>query len=393
MALTLEQIKGRVGDLDAHEQIPIPHYPEVFGEVGERFVKENTELWEAAKRITQYKPDEDAFFDAPDDAEINQENVWTLKGGRAPGVIDMDRRLAAMDEMGIHRQLVFPMMGIYAWIMALGGNMNWFPKASPEQQKLGVLAVDAYNKWAGGRTKVSDRTRMVGILLSNAADMTPELLVKKTEELLDSGIRAITLSSGMPPAGVSPGNPVLDPFYDLLAKANVPLVFHPPSGIRFRASDIWEANLVNMGYARVQNLHVAERNFIGSMLLSGVFERHETLRLGCIEAGVEWIGPFAEELDFVFDQPSRGSNPRTLAMRPSETLNRNVRVAALCSEPVEKWIDRYPQVMDCYCYSSDYPHVEGGRWSMQRFHDRLAPMGEEIVEKFFVSNPQWLLAD
>src|SRR3974390_1606042 len=176
MALTLENLLGRVGDLDSPESIPVPRYGQIFGQVGERFIKENKELWDAAERITQFRPEDHITVDRADDAEINQKNVWELKGQCAPGAIDMDRRPAVMDEMGINRQLIFPMMGVFAWIQALGGGQIWMPLASPEQVALGHEAVDAYNEWAGMRTKKSDRMRMVGLLLSGAPDMTPELL-------------------------------------------------------------------------------------------------------------------------------------------------------------------------------------------------------------------------
>ena len=88
MALTLETLHGRVGDLDSHESIPVPRYPQVFGEVGERFVSENNELFDALAKITQFRPEDHITVDRADDAEINQKNVWELKGQCAPGAID-----------------------------------------------------------------------------------------------------------------------------------------------------------------------------------------------------------------------------------------------------------------------------------------------------------------
>src|SRR3974390_702132 len=153
MALTLERLRGRIGDLDSHEAIPIPRYPEVFGEIGRRFLDENQELWAAAKKISQFNPTEDITSDRTDNAQINRENVWTLKGAMAPGAIDMDRRIAGMDGRGIDRQLIFPMMGIFAWITANGGGQNWMPKSTTAQMQLGRLAIGAYNQWAGSATK------------------------------------------------------------------------------------------------------------------------------------------------------------------------------------------------------------------------------------------------
>ena len=388
MALTLERLRGRIGDLDSHEAIPIPRYPEVFGEIGRRFLDENQELWAAAKKISQFNPTEDITSDRADNAQINRENVWTLKGAMAPGAIDMDRRTAVMDEMGIDRQLIFPMMGIFAWITANGGGQNWMPKSTTAQMQLGRLAIGAYNQWAGSRTKKSSRMRMVGMLLSGDPGMTPELLVKQAEEMIDAGVKAISISSGRAPAGMSPGDVRLDSFYATLAQSKVALVFHPPSGLGFRATDVWESSLVHPRHAVVMNMHIAEENFLGVMTLSGVFERHPELRVGFVETGADWIGPLSERMD---QSAKAWIGQRKLSLLPSEYLCRNVRVSVMLHEPVEVWFERYPKIQNVYCYSSDFPHVEGGQWSLDRFYERIAPLGDDIVEKFFVGNSQLVL--
>ena len=55
------------------------------------------------------------------------------------------------------------------------------------------------------------------------------------------------------------------------------------------------------------------------------------------------------------------------------------------------FIERYPQLVDVYCYSSDYPHSEGGVDAMQGFYRRLEPLGDEVLRKFFRSNAELIL--
>jgi predicted TIM-barrel fold metal-dependent hydrolase len=78
-------------------------------------------------------------------------------------------------------------------------------------------------------------------------------------------------------------------------------------------------------------------------------------------------------------------------LRPSEYIARNVRVTPYHFESVDSYIERYPYLADVYCYSSDYPHREGGRESKQVFYEKLAPLGEDVVEKFFFTNGELLL--
>ena len=393
MTVTLESLHGRIGDLDSHESIPVPRYPEVFGEIGRRFFKENEELWRLMDVVTMQNGGVDGdslTVDRPDDKEITQENVWTLKGVSAPGAVDMDRRPAVMDAMGIHRQLIFPMMGIVAWFQAEGGNSAWGVSATEEQMALGKLAMKAYNEWAGRLTKkFPDRMRVVGLLPTGDADMTPELMVKKAEELIDNGCRAIMIASGKPPAGMSPGDRRLDPFYETIAKENVTLTFHPPSGAGYRSSSVWEHAVAKMEFAMATALHIAEENFVAAMLLSGLFDRHPTLRVAVVETGASWVGPLAERLDCAVCETAELRS--ALSLKPSEFMSRNVRVSVAGNEPVEMWMERHPDVQSVFCYSSDYPHPEGKPWSLQNFYKRLAPLGDSVVEKFFVTNSQLVL--
>ncbi len=79
-------------------------------------------------------------------------------------------------------------------------------------------------------------------------------------------------------------------------------------------------------------------------------------------------------------------------MKPSQYINRNVRVTPFNEfEPVRRDFERYPHLSDTYCYSTDYPHVEGGKDSKRLMHEQVAALGEEIVAKFFVTNAELII--
>jgi len=396
MTMPFESLLGRVGDLDSHEMIqmvPGTRFSQCFGKAGLRFLELNESLFQ---RLRQIFPAEE-FADAPDDVEITERTVWEKKGIAAPSYADLDRRPRVMDTMGIRRQLVFPTFGTFAMASALGGGINGMPPATPEQIENGREGVKAYNAWAAQLTsKYPDRLRIVGLLDTAEPGLTPELLVKKVSDLIAAGMRAILITSGSPPAGLSPADPRLDPFYATFAQANVPIIFHPPSGAGFRKTDAW--GIVPGVYWDLSwpaALHVAEENFLCVMTLGGVFERHPTLRVGFVETGGDWIGPLAERMDDgVLETASKPRSPvqhDLLSMKPSQYLARNVRVSVLLDEPVERWLRRYPTLQDVYCYSSDYPHPEGREWSLKEFYKRIAPLGDDVVEKFFVTNSQLIL--
>ncbi|WP_257555979.1 amidohydrolase family protein [Sphingobium sp. CFD-2] len=383
MALTLEAIKGRVSDLDSHEQISHVKYGEVFGDRGERFLKASADLFRLATEKRKGTDEGNDNF-VPDTVEITEKTVWENKGVTAPSHADMDRRPAVMDMMGIQRQLVFPTMGLFALSQALGGLHNI---SSEEERVVAWEAVDAYNEWAAGLTaKYPDRLWIATLLKSAKPGITVEDLIAETGRLIKLGAKAMFIPSGLPPAGLSPSDPALDPFYALMAEANVSLVTHPPGGVGFYSKP-WEKPRMISGLRK----HMAEENFVASLVSGGVFERHPTLRFAAIECGSSWLGPLAEFLDFWADE-SRA--PRTAgsqfnyaySLKPSEYIARNVRVTPWNFEPVEIYFDRYPHLQDCYCYSSDFPHVEGQQYSLQKFYENISPLGDKIVEKFFCTN-------
>jgi predicted TIM-barrel fold metal-dependent hydrolase len=388
--LTLDAIKGRMLDLDSHEWVPVARVGEVFGQRGLDVIASMPNFADPIAYNQGWHIDANHRDTVP----ITREIVWEMKGGAAPGALDFDRRPAVLDEMGISRQLVFPGMATLAMIQSQGGILT---SASTEEREIGWRGIDAHNEWAASVTTKFDRLRVVGIVPATKPGITAEALAKDAARQIKMGIKAIMIDSGSPPAGVSSAHPSLDAFYATLAEANVPLVIHPPSGVGF-VHDAWvRADPYPMA---TQCLWMAAENLIRQMVMGGVFERHPTLRFAAIELGAQWFGPMAAAMEIMVDhhkvpyQPATANAPKPgagLSMRPSEYLKRNVRVTPYIWEPLDTWAGRYPHLQDCYCYSSDYPHTEGGQWSQKVFYDEVVPLGDAFVEKYFCSNAQLIV--
>src|SRR5262245_45342880 len=92
-------------DIDTHEMIPSHFWEETFGPPG-AMLKELSDRRESLN--TTARPDVQA-----DDMEITLDTVWAVKGPGAPAALDLSRRLAVMDAMGIDRSLVFPTFGLF----------------------------------------------------------------------------------------------------------------------------------------------------------------------------------------------------------------------------------------------------------------------------------------
>jgi predicted TIM-barrel fold metal-dependent hydrolase len=130
--------------------------------------------------------------------------------------------------------------------------------------------------------------------------------------------------------------------------------------------------------------HLGPEVFISAMIMGGALERHPNLRIGVLEYMAGWIGPMAELLDqSVAFFP--GALDATAPLKPSEYINRHVRVTPFFWEPIDLYIERYG-LDDVYVFSTDYPHPEGGRDPLRRFEDSLGAVGDEARERFYSGN-------
>ncbi len=133
-------------------------------------------------------------------------------------------------------------------------------------------------------------------------------------------------------------------------------------------------------------------NYLTVMTLGGVFERHPRLRFGAIELGAGWLGPLADNLDMWARDVYKVRLAPFISKLPSEYIADQVRVTPFNNiEPMDEYLRRYPRLASSYCFSTDYPHIEGGTDMKRKFVEMLSPFGDETVQKFFVKNSALLL--
>jgi predicted TIM-barrel fold metal-dependent hydrolase len=396
----------RTLDVDGHEFAPPHLWGELFGPTAAHLA----EVFEPLIALHG-----DGYISRPDQSGDNTpmtlENVWNQRHTGAPGAFDMQRRLQAMDLMGVRRQLIFPSFGLWGQMLStVAGGGGALSKAvhrqvgkglSPEESTaLGFAAIDEYNEWAIRATAVNaERLRPVGML---KAPRDVEDLLQQATGLLDRGLRGVLINTGSPPGGVSPASPVLDPFWNLFAARDVPVMAHVGSDLGLLASTEWshapafkpqkQGFEVGLEPYSLPIVHLAIEHFLTVMVMGGVFERHPRLRFGAIELGAHWLGSLADNLDMWATKVFARRMQDTISMQPSAYLARNVRVTPHnVIEPVAGMFERYPQLASCYCFSTDYPHLEGGTDIKTRTYGMLQPLGDAVLEQYFAVNGEWLL--
>jgi predicted TIM-barrel fold metal-dependent hydrolase len=119
--------------------------------------------------------------------------------------------------------------------------------------------------------------------------------------------------------------------------------------------------------------------------MDGVFDRHPALRFGAIELGASWLPSLMRFLDSGWAAFRKGEERlQKLSGPPSEILRRQLRVTPYPHEDTG-WIIRNSGEEMCL-FSSDYPHVEGGRNPLKRFNESLEGCSETAKRRFYRDN-------
>lgn len=193
-AVTLEGLYGRINDLDSHLQIPASQWGQVFGEIGALMGERFTGL---------------PFFDDTDVPPLDRTSVWTTKGTSAPGAATPTQRLAALELMGIDRQLVLPRVVL--------ASMAWQPgeDASVLRRAYNDAAID----WA---SKGGGRLRPAALLSAHDLDDA----IAEAQRVIAAGLRAVLVQDGIPTGGCSPASKETDTLWSVLAEADVATLLH-----------------------------------------------------------------------------------------------------------------------------------------------------------------------
>ncbi|MGE2735661.1 amidohydrolase family protein [Mycolicibacterium vaccae] len=392
----LAHLEGKILDVDSHEMMPLQVWEETFGPE----VAPLAEAWRANGETAETDKNHPNVPGYEGDLAPIDEDVLIVKGSTAPGAADYERRIQVMDAMGVRSQLMFPgSVGLYGTVLRVNhDDPAMFPNITSGRAELGDRCIRLYQDYLLDVAKFSDRIVPVAPIVEDSV----EAVIATARRLIDSGIKAIWLPAGLPVGGVSPASLSLDPLWAMCAEADVAVTLHIGGDGRLLASSAWEQAEAFEGFRSLgefsvdpystANLHLPFQNFTSVMVLGGVFDRHPNLRFGVIEVGAHWVGPLMENMDTWFKAMGHfNSNPHKLKELPSTYIINNTRVSFFHFEAIDVYLDRYPGIDKVLAFSTDYPHVEGGKDVFRRTHAKLKAHGQEVVDRIFVDNPAWLL--
>jgi predicted TIM-barrel fold metal-dependent hydrolase len=314
----------------------------------------------------------------PAERAAHETELMTRKSWDAYGAFHPDDRRRALDALGFRAQLVF----------------STFAPGQAEFAKdvdVGYAASRALTR--GIVEFCAGDPRLLPVTFVPLA--VPERAVAEARFAIEAGVKGITISP-IPPASHSITHPVLHPLYALCAERGVPILFHVENDAPRKIARGFTQN----GWEGQTDFHGGGENFTGllymavshwvevalaALIFDQILEKFPRLMVGVIELGAVWVPAWLERLEIVKDTFGRTeSRIRELPLRPTDYVRRQIRVTPYPTEDVGRLIERCGP--ELFMFSSDFPHVEGGRKPLKRFEASLAGRSAAEKDAFYAGN-------
>ncbi|MGI9615038.1 MAG: amidohydrolase family protein [Acidimicrobiales bacterium] len=306
--------------------------------------------------------------------------VMLRKNYRAPGAWDASDRSEALDYMGFASQLIFPT------------SPNTLLEAMEHTAPAALTYATAAAANRAQAAFCADDPRLLPVAYLPLQDL--ELAEPCAFEAIEGGAAALLIPNRMP-ADHAHSHVAFDGVWARAQDAGIPVVMHVA-----RPELVMPPQHRNNGLPPEPDFHGGGENFrsvsymaisaaptqaLSMMIFDGVLERFPQLKIGIIELGAVWVPSFMRQLEAAFDAFERHEQRlKTLSLRPAEYVRRQVRVTPYPTEPTG-WIIQNSDPNICM-FSSDFPHVEGGRNPLRRFDNEVSSLATDVQDRFFRGN-------
>ncbi|MEM7091870.1 MAG: amidohydrolase family protein [Actinomycetota bacterium] len=317
----------------------------------------------------------DPDYRADDEAEVMLRKNW-----RATGSFIAEDRVLALDHMGFASQLVFPT--VY--------NTMLEELEYGEDPALTYAMASAANRAHIDFCAIDPRLLAVAYVPLQTFDGARAAAA----EAIEAGAKSLLIPNRCP-RDHAPSHVGFDPVWAMAEEAHIPVTMHVAT-----PELVMPPQHRNNGLPPEPDFHGGGENFrsvsymaiaappvqaLSMLIFDGVLERFPGLKVGVIELGAVWLPGFMRQLDAAFAAFERHEERlKKLTLTPSDYVRRQVKVTPYPTEPTG-WIIEQAGAELCM-FSSDFPHVEGGRNPLRRFDAEVAGLDAEVRDRFFRSN-------
>lgn len=319
----------------------------------------------------------DALHDDPEFRAGDEANLLLRKNYEALGAFRAADRPKALDLFGFASQLVFTTASLSNYGLEEMGEAD-----------LAVEAARAHNRMMTEFCSVDRRLLATGYVPLIDIARAPEI----AREAIAMGAKGIVIPSRHP-NGHSPSHVGLDPLWAVVQEAGIPILFH------VGGEEKMHPDYIQNGGPQVLDFHGGAENFtsltfmtipisiwqtLSALVIDGVFDRFPSLKFGAIELGASWLPSLMRFMDSGAAAFGKEERLQRLSAKPSEILKRQFRVTPYPHEDT-RWIIENTSEGMCL-FSSDFPHIEGGRNPLKRFNDALEGCSDHAKRRFYRDN-------
>jgi predicted TIM-barrel fold metal-dependent hydrolase len=295
-----------------------------------------------------------------------------------------DERLAAMDEQGVERILLFPTLGL-----TVEGYMG-------EDPELLYKVMHAFNLWLDDDWGLNRDGRIFAPPVISMR--TVEGAVAELDWALSRQARVITIQPG-PAWGRSPADTYFDPFWSRVNESGVLVAYHAAGGPTSYESVFkqqWGKDSSDLGY-----LYTFRRSLIGfdgpimdttkALILGNLFSRFPNIKAASIEMGGTWVSYLLHALDHAGPLLTRNVRAfgTVLTDRPSDVFRDRFWVSPFPEEDVVGLVGVLGA--DHVIMGSDWPHPEG-TVTPAAYADCLVGLDSAAIRRVMRDNALGLLA-
>jgi uncharacterized protein len=214
---------------------------------------------------------------------------------------DPDARMAEQERDGVAAEVIYPTVG-----MVLCNHPDFEYKKA---------CFDAYNRWIAeycGRHP----ERLLGC--GQTAMRSPEEGMADLEAIRALGLRGVMMPGN--PAVEDYDSPAYDAFWEKAVELGLPLSFHILTDRNYAFQHKVRGPAMNGFLSIVRGC----QDIMGTLVLSGVFERHPKLKIVCVEADAGWVPHYMYRMDHAYKRHRHWLPAGQLSKLPSEYFSENI---------------------------------------------------------------------
>lgn len=274
--------------------------------------------------------------------EIFGEPMRSIPAFREPGP-----RLELMNELGVHRSLMFPTLA------------SLVEERMRDDPALIHVVVHALNQWLDEVWGFNYQNRIFTVPVVSLPIV--EKAIEELDWVVERGARAILVRPAPVPGYRGPRSfalPEFDPFWRRCVEHDVLVAMHSSDSGYARYIAEWDGGDAEMlpfqtnAFAMVNEWRPVQ-DAVASWVIHGALYRVPQLKVAVIEAGSKWLFPLLDQLADVYKKTPE-SFP---GGDPVEEIKNRIHISPFYEDGISDLVELIG--VERVLYGSDYPHPEG----------------------------------